>query len=1115
MAKDVLDDFDDKTTTDSVWTTETRDDDGNRLLHDAVVIGTAHPDMDAILNRDTTFLRGELWGERDKRNTPDGKWKATTMPLWQWIEGFDGDGNTRAFGFSRHPEGKYKEGQSIVLGDSIGGARKAKAMTTMDAMGLDIDSGTELDRMVEKIEELGLFALIYTTHSHGKAGMELKRDEVLRKLGTEGPLTEADVRTFLRDHHKDRFEDHWIEGVTIKEEKHQTKEGMRVILDTPPLDKYRVIFPLWEPIKIIDLADREDAALTVWEDKITGLAVNTLNTHFDRSCTDPSRLFYTARHPKGGEWDCVVIEGRPLRFEDVTPHSKALYSRGRTDPANAFTMAGGDMYGTRPPECSTPSGDSLNEWHRMAKGRFLIADMLEQLAPDRIRVAGGETAGTVHIDCPFQHEHSDEGGTATMAMNCDTTEHDVWTVFCRRDACQGRHKLEFVEQMLRDQWFPEAALTDEDWLLPPSDDEIDDDPIATQRDGKARLAETGTTAESIAADADSRWSMSTTTPEVKEHFQMLIAAESDIAVLNMTKDEIAKATPFGKADLNRIIGEIRTSLKKAAKASARKKLKGISIAEDEPFNAQTAAVVQAFQERMDNPTVFHCGGGLVRIEHEQGIARSKEVNKDKLRNEIGRIAPFDREGKNIAVPPDVRDWLYAEPFADNFAPLVSVQTTPFFASDGTLIDKPGYHKDAQVWLELPDNMKNLEVPDEPTQGEVDNALLLLTEEVFGDFPIGGADREGLMQAYRGDVENPSYANLIGLAVLPFMRQMVDGPTPGHVLEKPQPRTGASLLADVISTIATGFPVPAMSMPGNRDEMSKTLTTVLRGGQNIVCFDNINSGVDSGELASAMTARTYQARILGATALVTVLVNCIWIMTANNLEMSEEMAERCNLIELNANTTKPGQRDGFRHKDILTYVGENRPAIVRACLVLIRHWIVTGKTDGIGKLGGFEKWVRVVGGVVAAAGVDGFMGNRERFVGRVSGGETEGGVQALMNRLSAHPDGTIIRAGTDKVPQGIELNEGQTVLRLLDVLNAKDDADDRIYLDKWGMVDGDYVNPASAGTEFRKLERMPFDCTDSTGAEWRVTIKEHRDTAKKPYFVLSKTVAKTTKPAETG
>ncbi len=145
------------------------------FLNDAEVCGEEAEGFADILNQPATLLVGEMWGQCDRRNTQDKEWSPTTLTWGQWIGGGPGDKNNPAWGFSRHPVGKDKAGACMVLGSSVGGARKAKAMDEMFAMGLDIDSGVTLDNVLNIIEEKGLFCLVYTSFNHGNRGIELKR----------------------------------------------------------------------------------------------------------------------------------------------------------------------------------------------------------------------------------------------------------------------------------------------------------------------------------------------------------------------------------------------------------------------------------------------------------------------------------------------------------------------------------------------------------------------------------------------------------------------------------------------------------------------------------------------------------------------------------------------------------------------------------------------------------------------------------------------------------------------------------------------------------------------------------------------------------------------------
>ena len=438
---------------------------GIEKLNHAVILGEEHPDLTAFLKKPMTFMTGDLYPDDNRRSTRDGDWKRTEIPVINW---FTGDGET--WGLTVHPEGRAKDGASIVPSENIDGARKDSAVKTMHAIGIDIDSGTSLDHVLEKLQEAGLFASVYTTFNHNKTEFELKHDDVMRKMKLDDTPNRAQVQEYLRLHHGTRFDRDFISEIEIFEARRQTKDGLRIVLKTPPIDKFRVVLPLAEPVELADLAPTLAQWKDVWADKVAGVCRNILDAHFDVASCDVNRLFYTPRHPKGDDtWRSYVIMGRPLTFEEIEPYAKTKYVKERAPTGDPF-LADGSEGGEAKRFLMPETGRSLNKWHHEHKHRFLICDAIEASSPDRIRVAGGERPDTLHIECPFEHEHSSSGGTASMVMNPHANEHEVWSVFCHHDACKGRHKLEFIQQMLEDGWFEEDALFDEEFLL--IDDEV-------------------------------------------------------------------------------------------------------------------------------------------------------------------------------------------------------------------------------------------------------------------------------------------------------------------------------------------------------------------------------------------------------------------------------------------------------------------------------------------------------------------------------------------------------------------------------------------------------------------------------------------------------------------
>lgn len=1013
------------------------------LLNDAEILGRETPAFEALMERDATFLTGELWGQRDRRNTQDGDWNCVTMSWDAWIGGGPGNKNAPKWGFSRHPEAKRKEGSCIVLGSSVGGARKAKAMDTMFAMGLDIDSGISYADMVDKLEELGRFALIYTTFSHGKTGLELKRDEVLRKLDLSRDPTAEEVRDFLRRFDKNRYEESFIEAATIRELKHQTSEGVKIVLDTPELDKMRVIFPLAEPVKLIDLADTQSESLRLWEDKITGLARNVLGVHFDISATDPSRLFFLPRHSEGSDlWDCAIIQGDPLIFEDIPEMEKAAYTRDRVPGGSSvrhFTNAGVD----------------LNSWYVEHAERFQIAELLETLCRDKVRGPASSVTGIV-IECPFEAGHSSEGGSGTIAINALDAHGERGTIKCSHDSCQGRKNAEYLAEMLAQGWFTEEELFDPDsgFIL-----EAGEEGQAAQCEQTHSFEEQASHFSPASSDSDIRSFLE------KAH------VEVDVSARNRITNTLATVTALGKRDLQRIWKGLDARGRKLSRKGSEYP-DGILTSAPAPELTQYAAdAVRSLNERdpflfeyMEEPTIVRRG-------------RIKTLDRPGRRNVLSKVAVFQRpqgegELQHVYPPYEVVDDLFSEDLSDFCLPLRGAVDTPFFAADGTLVTDNGYHAGSQMYLDS--DLELDRVSGVPTASEVQEAKRFIVDNVLADFPLGGLTRPEIMAALDGE-KVPAVTHAVGLALLPFMREMIDGPTPGWILSKPAPGTGASLLVKLLTTIASGVPAPESTLPSNKEEVPKTLAAILQNGPTHIVFDNINHSVDSGDLASAQTARTYQARVLGKTQTIEVDVRSIFIFTANNVTLSAELLRRSIFIPLDAKVEAPEKRTGFLHDDVFKWVDVHRAELVHACLTLIQNWVAQGMQRSAHSLASFEDWAKVTGGVLEAAGFAGFLEGQEDSKA-LAADAAQDNINQLMDVLSDYPDRTLFRPG------GTAKFNGEKTVNLVDILNGEerakvepgDDKPDPIQIKSWGYsdYDGCYKTGGRVRPGFEKLARKP-------------------------------------------
>jgi putative DNA primase/helicase len=165
-----------------------------------------------------------------------------------------------------------------------------------------------------------------------------------------------------------------------------------------------------------------------------------------------------------------------------------------------------------------------------------------------------------------------------------------------------------------------------------------------------------------------------------------------------------------------------------------------------------------------------------------------------------------------------------------------------------------------------------------------------------------------------------------------------------------------------------------------DEWRKRITSVLLTGTPVIIFDNLNARLSSSSVSAAITAQYWEDRILGASEDVQIPIKALWIATGNNPSLGSDIARRTVRIRLDSKQEQPWLRTGFLHPDLRLWVQEHRADIVWACLTIIRRWLAKGRPQpkNAPKLGSFEAWSEVMGGILHSAHVEGFLGNIKEF-----------------------------------------------------------------------------------------------------------------------------------------
>ena len=383
----------------------------------------------------------------------------------------------------------------------------------------------------------------------------------------------------------------------------------------------------------------------------------------------------------------------------------------------------------------------------------------------------------------------------------------------------------------------------------------------------------------------------------------------------------------------------------------------------------TAAAWEALQVKNEPPYLFRYGGLPARLKQDDTKRPALQVLSEAgLRHVLARVADWyevRKTGPRPALPPlhVVRDML-AEPNKP-LPILTSIVEAPTFAPDGTLHNTPGYHAVAQSLYAPAIGFSVSHVPPKPTAHDIARARTLILDHLIGDFP------------FTGDAER---AHAVALFLLPFVRRLIDGPTPLHLIEKPTAGTGASLLVDALTYAAIGDSPGVMTEGRDEDEWRKRITARLRGGDRVMLIDNLRRQLDSASLAAAITGRVWKDRLLGTSDDLAIPIQCGWVATANNAALSSEMTRRTVRVRLDAKTDRPWLGREFRHPNLLAWCSDHRDELAWAALVLGQAWLAEGRPtpDNAPVLGMFESWSRVMGGIFAVAGIPGFLGNLSEF-----------------------------------------------------------------------------------------------------------------------------------------
>ena len=241
-------------------------------------------------------------------------------------------------------------------------------------------------------------------------------------------------------------------------------------------------------------------------------------------------------------------------------------------------------------------------------------------------------------------------------------------------------------------------------------------------------------------------------------------------------------------------------------------------ANDQDLARITDRVWKVIQEENEPPRYFRFGGSLCRLESDDdGPLKVSTLTAVRLRHELAKMIFWhtlnNAGGKNPAKPPmDVVNNILATP--DPPMPVLSrISEVPVFGPDGTLRTEPGYEETARLYYSPVPELDVPEVPRVPKPEDVERARSLILDDLFADFPFIG---------------KPDQAHSVALFLLPYCRDLIEGPTPNHLVESPTPGTGKDLLVEVSLRSALGpSGLATLAQATDEEECRRRITGCLR------------------------------------------------------------------------------------------------------------------------------------------------------------------------------------------------------------------------------------------------------------------------------------------------
>jgi hypothetical protein len=164
-------------------------------------------------------------------------------------------------------------------------------------------------------------------------------------------------------------------------------------------------------------------------------------------------------------------------------------------------------------------------------------------------------------------------------------------------------------------------------------------------------------------------------------------------------------------------------------------------------------------------------------------------------------------------------------------------------------------------------------------------------------------------------------------------------------------------------------MPVSSYAHDSEEMRKKLTAIAIAGDRLILFDNLEGVFGNDSLDRALTSTRWKDRILGKSEEVELPLIPAWYATGNNVQVAADTMRRVIHVRLDCLSECPEERSGFKHENLLAWIGANRARLLTAALTILSAYLKRGHASkDLKPFGSFEGWSNVVRQAVVWVGL---------------------------------------------------------------------------------------------------------------------------------------------------